>query len=507
MSLRADKVFAQVSAASGLTRDGAEWLKQALDPFHDTMTRPIGYPDTTASASVVQCIKQSYPITCPTGVPGNWDCNIVMMPWLSATTALASTTNGAGGVGNGLAQINAAAGGPLCGGVQVIAAASGTSLAISTPNSTTYTNQPQTIPTTYLQGNSRCVGMAMEICNTTSDLNRQGLATVYRIPVPQNDDGSTVDIKSFITADTTSFTGAASIIYMPQPPVNIAAAQLFAGTKAWAAEKGSYNVATLNTPDVPALGVSFTQPVMYATAASDATVFMQTISRNNSNAVANVGLAQVPGVYWTEFDMSGTFFTGLSNSTTLTVNYIVYIERFPTQDDLDLIVSAKASPQYDIRALELYSEVAQNVPVAVCFDENDSGGWWDGIVGAVKSVVGMSSGVAKLAAPILSSIPHPAVQGFGHAAQAIGSFGDYFDQPASDTKVAPRAPPINLMDYRIKPRRGGGNISAAQLSRGRKGLKKTKTIRRDTNKLMRDIRSVKGKPKGKGGSRRRQFTI
>jgi len=51
--------------------------------------------------------------------------------------------------------------------------------------------------------------------------------------------------------------------------------------------------------------------------------------------------------------MSGVYFTGLSGATTLTVDYIVYIERFPTQDDLDLIVSAKRSPEYDIRALEL----------------------------------------------------------------------------------------------------------------------------------------------------------
>lgn len=435
---RFQNVMQRQAAKAGLTECGTQWLIEALDPFHDVQINPVGYPDTTASGSVIQVIKQSYQFIAPTAT-GNWDCSFTMMPWLNPITMNGNTINGAHftPTQNTLQQANInAANNVTVGGLQFIAAASGTPLQIANPtNAGSYTNTSNTIPAQYLQGNGRCIAMGFEVCNTTAELNLQGLATVWRVPVPQNDDGTTVSIQSFNTGDTSNFEGSASVLYMPEPPTTIAAAQLFAGTQAWEAKYGSYQVCGFNTPDVPAVGMNFTIPVMYQTAQTDTAVITSVFNRNSwsGGAVAPAAVANVQNVSWTEMDMSGVHYTGLSNSTTLTVNTITYIERFPTQDDLDLIVSAKRSPEYDIKALEAYSEIYQNLPVGVQFGENGWGDWFDGIASAASSVLGSVGGTyGKAAATLIEG-------GKGFVSKVIR---DNFDQPPSEVRV-PNAPPMS----------------------------------------------------------------
>jgi len=444
---RSERILNALAARAGISECGKNWLIQALDPFHDTQLNPCGYPDTTASASVVQRVKNSYQVSCPAGLTtGTWDVNCALMPWLNPVQFVSgsSTMNGSTTT-NVLTQVNDSVTLNV-GGLQTIAAASGGNLNIGSVNNSSNTayNTSNTIPSLYLAGTGRVVGYAMEIVNTTSELNKQGLATMYRIPIPQNDDGSTVTLDAKYTGDSINFVGSASAIFMPMPPQNIAAAQLFAGTKAWDAQKGSYNVAPFNTPDVPAQSLSYITPILYNTAATDSTVFAPTFARNTT--ITGFGAASVPSFYWTEMDMVGTYFTGLSIQTSLTVNVIVYIERFPTQDDLDLLVIAQRSPEYDIKALEAYSLIAQSLPVAVPFDENGLGDWF-------KGAVNMAS---EYLVPALSGLG--AYGKLGAAAITAGKYAmDQFDQPASDTKVTvvneiPRAPPSGGKSYAPKNR-------------------------------------------------------
>ncbi len=484
---RSDRILAQLAARTGITPCGEEWLKEALDPFHDTMLSPVGYPDTTASASVVQVVKQSYQIASPlTSTTANWDCSVVMMPWINGLNFNAATSNGGNNnpPQNYLFQQTTSTS-PVIGGIQIISAASGTNLNIGQVANTAgvSANVSNTIPNQYLQGNSRVVAMAMEIVNTTSDLNRQGLITCYRIPVPQNDDGTTFTIRNNQSGDTTSFIGSADGLYIPFPPQNIAAAQLFAGTKAWAAEEGSYNVACFNTPDVPAQGLSYTMPILYNTSQTDSQVLAPNIIRQTADEIpTTAGFGAAPSVSWTEFDMSGSYFTGLSGSTTLTVNYIVYIERFPTQDDLDLIVSAKRSPEYDIRALEAYSIISQSLPVAVPFRENGLGDWFKGAV--------------NLAASVLPMIPHPIARGLGVAAQAAAGYMNSFDQPASDVRApgVPDAPPMTSR-MRTEP-------TGSSLKKQRKKLKKVVTRENKfENRVRNELKGVGKVVRGKNAPR------
>jgi hypothetical protein len=472
---RREAILERQAAKAGLTECGTKWLIQSLDPFHDVPELPTGYPDTNSNASIVQCVKQSYQIAAPIA-SGNWDCNIAMMPWINPITMNALTGNGASLTPpkNSLTQANpSTAGDVIVGGIQVISAASGTALNIQNPTvAGTSQNASFTIPSQYLQGNSRVVSMAMEICNTTSKLNLQGLVTAYRIPVPQNDDATTMYVSNNASGDTTFFQGAADCVYIPSPPQTIAAAQLFAGTQAWEAEYGTYQVAGFNTPDVPANGINFTQPVIYNTAQTDADVLFAHTDRTTTNTT-DFGLARVSNVAWTEFDMSGSFFTGLSNTTTLTVNYIVYIERFPTQDDLDLIVSAHRSPEYDIKALEAHSAVYQSLPVAVKFGANGWGDWFDAIADGVQAVLPAFGTAGKVGTALIGG------------ARIIKNA---FDRPASDNRVGvPDAPPMSAPRQRKKK---GKNKADKAVRKEIAAVKKR--LKRDEDRPIR--RNAQGHP-------------
>jgi len=467
---RDDKLFDRIAANGGLSRNGAQWVRQSLDPFHDTMlVNPVGYPDTTSSASIVQVIKQEYTVAAPIA-SGNWDCNICMMPWLNGIP-FASTTNGAGAnpTQNSLVQANPVlAASPVIGGVQVIAAASGTPLVLGTVTTAgTYLNQSNTIPAQYLQGNGRVVGIAMEIANTTSVLSLQGMETVWQVPFPQNDDASTMSITNNVTTDTVSNKGSAEYVYVPCPPTTVANAQLFPGTRAWEAKKGSYHVGLFNTPDIPATGINFTQPAIYTTAQSDAAILSPIMIKNGAFPPAlTEGNAVVSNVAWSMINMKGAFFTGLSNSSTLTINYVVYIERFPTQDDLDLIVSAHASPDYDIKALEMYSEIAQSLPVAVTFDQNGWGDWWDTIKEAASSVVDTAR---TYVAPVLSYFGGARGQALAAGIEGIGAVKDAFDAPPSDyIPNAPRNPPMVTPGRQRRPKSVKFPTTAMQMVRKKK---------------------------------------
>jgi len=326
---------------------------------------------------------------------------------------------------------------------------------------------------------------------------------MYRVPVAQNDDGSTMTISNNASGDTIFYNGAASVVYVPKPPLTIAQAQLFPGTRAWEAAKGSYNVGVFNTPDVPATGLNFTQPAMYTNTQLENNVLFAHTSRTPLAAV-NSGVATVPNVSWTEMNMSGTFFTGLSNSTTLTINYIVYIERFPTQDDLDLIVSAKRSPEYDIKALELYSEISQSLPVAVTFNENGWGDLWGAITGAAQGALNVAR---KYVAPVVSYFGGARGQAIGAGIEGVGQIADAFDQPPSDfVPSAPRNPPMVTPGRMRAPRGPRMARVQMQLPKRKKGVQQrarsTKVKASFNAGLLNEINDVRRKIKQKGKQRR-----
>jgi len=117
-----------------------------------------------------------------------------------------------------------------------------------------------------------------------------------------------------------------------------------------------------------------------------------------------------PEANMTKFNHFGAYFSGLSASTTLQVNAIYIVERFPTAQETDLVVLAKPSCRADDAAIQLYSEVSRMMPVGVPQRMNGLGEWFSDAVSAASDFI----------SPVLSAIPHPMAQA-GAAALKTGN--------------------------------------------------------------------------------------
>jgi hypothetical protein len=383
-----------------LTKDGRDWLIAAIDPFHDLQLSVHGYPDTNVAGSVVQCVKMSTTIAAPAGVTGNWDCNIFSLPVTAdmvlglADFSIDSPT---------LHKITAPPGFTF-GTLNIISGQTGYDLNVSSIVTGGVTPAPvvSTLsPNAYLAGASRIIASGFEVVNTTADLQKQGTVTVYRVP-QTNDPPQTWAISG---TGTDGMTGCGSLRNIIDVPSNTADALLLTGTRQWAAREGSYNVVTFSSQVLP-IAQDLNEGVVFNTDAPGGRPGTVAASLIEAASFGNDCFHSTCN--YTSQNSAGAFFTGLSNQSTLTITHNVYVERFPSTVDTDLVVLAQPSPRYDLIALELYSECLADMPIACMVKDNGLGDW-------IKNAV---SKVSSLAAPVLSMIPHPAAQAGATLARA-----------------------------------------------------------------------------------------
>lgn len=408
---RSERILEKIGNRLGLTEAGKEWLIAVVDPFHDTPLNVCGYPDTYEAASVVQVVKCSQQISVPSGIEGNWDCHIHSFPFhLPSPMYLANINNpilGASSGFGGNVQINPT-GTPLAtnwGGISVCSVAAGATTFDSGATGTAIPSQPlfsQIKP--YLNGEYRVIGLGWEVINTTSDLNIQGLVTAYRQPAPSVTNGSSVLFTSLTgTPPTNPVWGYGSAVFDKAPPQNSGTALLLDGSKQWKAKEGCYIVHTLNSEEILTSGnmtsyVNTLAPTDSAISSYNATVVgLSSLEVTSFSATSTYTLnAFVPaGCLPMQFNAAGAYFTGLSNSTTLQLNAVYFVERFPTQNEADLVVLAKHSCRYDPVALDLYGEIIRAMPVGVPQRMNGLGDWFADAVSTASDFI----------SPVLSAIP------------------------------------------------------------------------------------------------------
>jgi len=66
-----------------ITPEACDWLKFALDPFHDQQLDNLrGYPDVATEPTVVVKIRQAITVSAPPGLEegATWDCHMVLSP-------------------------------------------------------------------------------------------------------------------------------------------------------------------------------------------------------------------------------------------------------------------------------------------------------------------------------------------------------------------------------------------------------------------------------------------
>jgi len=366
-AINAEKQIENVTERLGITESGKCWMDSALDPFKDASIKPCGYPDLNSGNSVIQVVKQAIDIATVSG-GSNWDCNIFLDQWLTATNVLSTTS------GNNYLQLTGQGVTPyITGGVVVRQAVAGTPTYLPTAT------QSIGIGASYFANSStRVIGCAMEIVNTTAEINLQGSVCAWRNPFLYEDP----NVMSIVQDTTTPS------VPMTYPRINgavipesVGNAVLLPGSKQWKAAKGAYIVFLLGTNENPAVGLLPNVPHLVSNGVSYAPL----ITSTGVAKVMSVGTQVLPS----NFLSGGAYFTGLSSSTTLKLNVIYILERFPTYANTDLIALAYPSSPYDPMALELYSKIAKSLITGVPVDQNAMADWIAGIAAAANDALKM----------------------------------------------------------------------------------------------------------------------
>lgn len=379
----------RILSSDMLSESGKHWLLRALDPFHDSPVRPAGYPDMDQSYSVVQEINQSMTIVAPATVTtGTWDCHILNLPDFASVSGnspnLPATYNPFTGI---VSTINGISTYSDCG----ILALSVPSGAITFPDTSSMVGKDivsQNLqPNQYINGKCRVVALGFEVVNTTAELYLQGLCTAYRMP--QIDQLSTYTAVDPV-AQSEVYTPAPLRVFA-SPPSSVAEALVLPGSKQWDAKRGYYGVCLLTSTENPFQAIDASRRVYLANEVWPST------SSPAINCVASYRSKGTSGdscttKYFSPYNTTGAYFTGLSPQTTLQVNVKWILETAPGPRST-FATLAQPSPHYDPLALELYSEMCSRLPVAVPFDENPDGEWFQTVLGTLGSLSSMASGV------------------------------------------------------------------------------------------------------------------
>lgn len=75
--------FRTLCDAKALSVEGCDWVKSAVDPFHDYQLANLrGYPDVSTEPTVIVKVRQAINVSKPPGLKDdeNWDCHIVLSP-------------------------------------------------------------------------------------------------------------------------------------------------------------------------------------------------------------------------------------------------------------------------------------------------------------------------------------------------------------------------------------------------------------------------------------------
>jgi len=399
-----------------LTESGSAWVKCALDPFHDYEISGLdGIPDVETEPSLVVRTQQSMVVKNAAG--GIWDCNIVNMP-----VDFSFTTSTGESCALGTYSPHSTLGGVMPGTFRVAQSTDtrmdGIQASLVVSGTDTFQNvgaRERLGLDDYLVAGAgtdlqayRIVASGFEVVNTTAPLERSGACTVYEIGAP----GEASDI-NYIDG-VINRVGTARNFRMP--PINMAEAKQTPGARTWHAQEGAYVVSKHRSE----MGFSSVakRDFAYASSTSTSSAWCShkagreiTTAGNEAPDTERSGCAS----HISNMNLSGAYFTGLSENTTLQVTWRCVLERLPGPFDLQNLALASPSAPYDPRALELYSHITARLPPGVPVGYNDAGKYFRMIAAQIRAA-------AKYTLPLLPAL-ETALAATGHPVAAAALEG------------------------------------------------------------------------------------
>lgn len=433
-----------------ITPEACDWVKYALDPFHDQQLDNLrGYPDVATEPTVVVKIRQAVTVTAPPGLNegATWDCHMVLSPIDYAprgdAVGVQALPQGVqAGTASGINASDAAAG-----LIQEAIDDNGNTVSVGrmdglvinsvrgdgeygenmtfTPGhmprqaANGYGVQNITLDN-YLDfedsdlGVYRLVYSGFEVVNTTAQIKKQGAVTVYEYGNSFETGASTPGHELHTNAQIKNY--APTGLYNPTnwfrcPPNTIAEAKIMPGAHSWAAQDGCYNTAKFQTDNpfqsvtsrpwvvcqnqaVAKPGDGYLTPEPFiGTGAPDsagAIASSLTLARRIDTAVSDPAVFDnhCPGpCHFSRMNTTGAYFTGLSAETTLFVTWRVGIERLPAANKPSFLALSQPSAMFDPNALVLYNMVANVLPPGCPQGYNDAGKWFKWVTDAAKNSI------------------------------------------------------------------------------------------------------------------------
>jgi hypothetical protein len=374
---QAEAKIANICHKMGISRDGLFWMDHALDPFKDLVKPHSGYPDKIMEPSIVEVVKQTAVVVAPGS--NVWNASIFLDQVLCNTDQFLTQMNA------NIAQSSGQLSTPWKrGGLVVRTADTGTDLSLITTKSNLVVD-----PTLYANEKCRIVAIGMEVHDTTAELDKQGSCIVWRLDKQPNEHR----VLTF-TADlgvTACIPTSDDSIRLDNPPFNASEALDILGSQQWEAKDGAYIVPVMveseNSPKDPG-------QLCVITVEGPNNNYLPTVVTTGVGKLTTCPATNVQSPY----SMCGALFTGLKPTASLTINFNYMIERFPNKSSV-IKRLCYPSPPYDVKALELYSDIARQLPIGVPVHENAAGDW-------IKAV-------AQIAGSICGLIPHPAAKTIG----------------------------------------------------------------------------------------------
>jgi hypothetical protein len=374
---KAESFLQKLAQRTGMTKQGLEWLKCAIDPFHDGKLTVSGYPDGSQGASVVQVVKQSKQISKPANITtATWDGHVYFSPTTNSRELL--QYNLRSDTFTGILSLNRKG---IIGGVVVNATGQGGNLTVVDATLPDTFSQPVTqipVPFNYQKHRWRLIGVGIEIHDTTAALYKQGAITTYQ--VPQSVETFVGKFTNDVSA-TTNSPSAVGVQWLTMPPQTQSDAMLLSGSTTWEMKQGAYVVPTFCQNENPP---QFNQPRLFCWSenqdASVGVVDMTTyvVKPSIFNGALVTYYCSAPPEHDIPFNTKGIILTGLNPNSTFQVNVNYWIERFPQFEDDDLVVLASPSAEFDSVALEMYNRIMSIMPVGVPVSENGFGDWFFG---------------------------------------------------------------------------------------------------------------------------------
>lgn len=372
------------------------------DIFHDTPYDVIGRPSVsnqlqnTVVMNLEKTITQSsFPALNPAN---NWSCNIVSLPFLTTKTLTTTVDNGYT-ITRLAAPTDQTWGGVMAFGSAVGASTINPASEFVGLNGNTFFYPEFTgsatdhVPRSYHE----ILSIGIEIINATPELYKSGNVTRYRVPTQ----GRAVSLP--ITAGDPR---AIMVGYsFPLPPTTEALATQYPDSIIDEASAGSYQMHCLQdqVSDYFVAGnspIHFTSPVPAAPLGFNTWTSLQPYT-----GVQVVNPPLIRG----DFDMVGSYFTGLSPQTVLKIRYRAIVSLVPSSTDSALISLAKMSPPPNDALNALIYKVQSTFSPGIKASMNASGDWW--------RIVG--KGVAKYAKPIGRAIGGPVGEDIGGGISAL----------------------------------------------------------------------------------------